>query len=537
MPRARAVAAAAVLAAAGCGGSHVAPPQVRTAGNGTLTLNVRVPVRGASAQGTRSAKYVSSATQSISVADASGPTSAFDVGPTAPGCTAANGTVDCAFTLILPLQYQTLTVSAYDGAVVNGASQGKVLSTITSSVLISEAQANAFNVVLGGVVADVSLSVGTLTYWDRSTTNVTVVAKDPDGYTIVGPYSTPIAVSCSACTGALLDPYAPAQLTDSSQTPDVISTFGEILSGSVTATVSGSAVTKSVPLTGVIQSGTFLLGTAYLSSGKWFGAVNVSTPIERLKQPMVVELQGFSNGTSEIEGVAFAPNGNVYVANAGSMSVTVHAPGTQNMDGPTSTFALPAGSAAPTAIAADASRIYVLTAGSIEILSANGALLSTIAGSDTQLSGASSIALDASSIYVANRTGNSVAVFPLSASGDAVPVQIAGATTGLSGPRGITIDGTTIYVANTGAANVLAFPVTASGNATPSRTLGGSAAGMVTPYALGFDVSGNLFVADAGINRVLLLPGARAGTPGTTTQILVDGNSVQEGTGMSVWPH
>lgn len=505
-----------------------------------MTLNLRVPARPAASHGARAPRYLSPATQSISVSDGTGSPSAFTVGPSAPGCSASGGAVACAFTLTMGLGQRTVTVDARDQPVSGGVAQGTVVSTVAAQLFVSEGQANAFNVVLGGVVADMTLSVGTLLFWNRSSATVSVVAKDPDGYVISGRYAAPIIVTYTGNNHVVLDPYAPTTLTDSSQVPDVISTFGETLSGTVTATVTngGTTVTRSVPLTGTIQSTTFALSNRYNSSGTWYGAVDISTPIDRAGQPNVVIPKQFYGGTSKIEGVAFDASGNVIVANAGSMSVTVHAPGTTFTNGPVTSFPLPPGSAVPTAVAVDATRIYVLTADAIEVLTkSNGSLVATVSGSSTALSGASSLAVDATSIYVANQTSSSIGVFPLSANGNVAPAVIGGAATGLSAPRGITVDGNSIWVANTGAADVRAFAKSASGNVAPARVLGGAAAGMNTPYALGFDVGGNLYVADAGANKVLLLPAARQGPPGATQQIAVTGNDVVNGTGMSVWPN
>ena len=539
----RALATAALVAASGCGGAGSATPpapQQRAQGHALVTLSLRVPARPATAHGARAPRYLSPATESLGVANDAGAAFAFNVGPAAPGCAASGGSFTCTFTLSLALGSQMITVDAHDQPVSDGAARGAVLSTVTTQIFAYEGQANALNVVLGGVVSDMSLAVAPVLFWDRSSANVSVVAKDPDGYIIAGRYAAPITVTYAGNNHVVLDPYAPSTLTDSSQIPDVVSSFGGTLSGTVTATVTngGTTITRSVPLTGTVQSMTFALGNTFSQNGAWYGGVSISTPIDRVRQPMVVIPLQFYGGTNKIEGVAFDSAGNVVVANAGSMSITVHAPGTTQTEAPVKSFALPGGSAAPTAVATDATHIYVLTANAVEVLSAaDGSLIATVSGDSTALSGASSIAVDATSMFVANQTTSSIAIFPLSASGNVAPTLVAGASTGLSAPRGIAADGNSIWVANTGAADVRAFAKSASGNVAPARILGGSGAGMSTPYALGFDVNGNLYVADAGINRVLMLPGARQGTPGATQQISVTGNNVVNGTGMSVWPN
>lgn len=175
----------------------------------------------------------------------------------------------------LPLSQQTLTVAAYDQPVAGGAAQGKILSTITTQVVIVEGRANALNVVLGGIVADLFVSVPPLTFWNYSTVKITLTAKDPDGYTIAGAYAAPIVVMYSGSNSVVLDQYAPTSLTDSSQVPDLVSAFGGTIGpATLTAMVTngGSTVTPTAPVTGVIQSGTFALSNTYSSGGNEYGA-------------------------------------------------------------------------------------------------------------------------------------------------------------------------------------------------------------------------------------------------------------------------
>ena len=109
-------------------------------------------------------------------------------------------------------------------------------------------------------------------------------------------YGTPITVTYAGNTFALLDDYAPDPLTDSSQVTDIVSPFGGVVAGTVTAsTASSPAVTKSVPLTGVIQSGTFVLSNTENVSGMQYGAVDISTPIDRAGQPNIVVPPGTSS--------------------------------------------------------------------------------------------------------------------------------------------------------------------------------------------------------------------------------------------------
>ena len=366
-----------------------------------------------------------------------------------------------------------LTVDAHDQPVGGGTARGKLLSTVTTQISVYEGQANALNVVLGGVVADITLSVAPLLFWDRSTANVTVVAKDPDGYVIAGRYAAPIAVTYAGNNHAVLDPYAPTTLTDSSQIPGVVSAFGGTLAGTLTASVTngGATITRSVPLTGSVQSTTFALSNTYDSSGTWYGAVSISTPIDRARQPMVVIPQQFYGGTSKIEGVAFDPSGNVVVANAGSMSVTVHAPGTQNTDAPVKTFALPGGSDAPTAVAADARASTCSPQAPSKCCPLRRQPPRDRLRRRHRAVGRE---LDRRRRHEHLRREPDQQQHRRASrcppTGTSRPALVAGAATGLSAPRGITADGSSVWVANTGAADVRAFAKTASGNVAPART-------------------------------------------------------------------
>src|SRR6266568_518543 len=135
----------------------------------------------------------------------------------------------------------------------------------------------------------------------------------------------------------------------------------------------------------------------------------------------------------------------LYVANAGSISITVYAAGAS-------------GNATPTA---------------------------TIAGGNTGLIFPFGIARDgAGNIYVANEGFiNSIAVYAAGASGNATPTAtIAGGNTGLNNPVGIALDGAgNIYVANENSNSITVYAAGASGNATPTATIAGSNTGLNAP--------------------------------------------------------
>jgi hypothetical protein len=172
-------------------------------------------------------------------------------------------------------------------------------------------------------------------------------------------------------------------------------------------------------------------------------------------------------------GIAVDSNGNLYVANNNTNSVTVYR-------NPASA----SGNAAPTA---------------------------TIAGANTGLINPSGVALDANgNIYVANLGSltlapDTVTVFAAGSNGNVAPIAtITGPATGLNYPTAIALDSSgKLYVANSGTQNggadtVTVYPAGSNGNAQPSATISGAGTGLVTPWGVALDSSGNIYVANDG---------------------------------------
>lgn len=182
-------------------------------------------------------------------------------------------------------------------------------------------------------------------------------------------------------------------------------------------------------------------------------------------------ISGQASGLNTPNGIAYDSAGNLYVANTGSNSITVYAPGAD-------------GDAAP---------------------------IKTLVGPATGLSNPQGVAIDSDdTLYVANTTSQSVEVFNAGwASGDTAPDRvIAGASTSLAGPAVIAVDSLDrIYVSNgafsgPGAQSVVQFAADADGDAAPQRVL----PGLVTPAGIAFDASGNMAVAQTNLNSVSLYP-------------------------------
>jgi sugar lactone lactonase YvrE/cell division septation protein DedD len=237
-----------------------------------------------------------------------------------------------------------------------------------------------------------------------------------------------------------------------------------------------------------------------------------------------------TTGLSYPQGIALDSSGKIYVTDAGDSeasplipaSVFVYPAGSNGNTAPTATISgSNTGLSYPQGIALDSSRnIYVVDENpSVFVYSAgstgNVAPTTTISGDATGLDSPVGIALDSSrNIYVADEgnvscdgTSESVYVYAAGSTGDAVPIAIIGGTdTGLCYPVGIALDSSgNIYVADEGAASVFVYPPLASlptqanyPDVTPIATISGSNTGLISPYGIAFDSSGNIYVADDG---------------------------------------
>src|SRR6266581_3396605 len=181
----------------------------------------------------------------------------------------------------------------------------------------------------------------------------------------------------------------------------------------------------------------------------------------------------------------------LYVANAGSISITVYAAGAS-------------GNATPTA---------------------------TIAGGNTGLIFPFGIARDgAGNIYVANEFSSPsggfgiITVYAAGASGNATPTAtIAGSNTGLNGPfgpYGIALDGGgNIYVTSPSLNSIMVYAAGASGNATPTATIAGGNTGLSFPTGIAFDGGGNIYVTSPHVNSITVYAAGASGNATPTTTI------------------
>jgi hypothetical protein len=167
-------------------------------------------------------------------------------------------------------------------------------------------------------------------------------------------------------------------------------------------------------------------------------------------------------------------------------------------------------------------QLYISTPSSIlhfnnaETATGNVAPVSTITGSNTQLSSPQHLFLDTANdrLYVANQGGSSVLVFDavstLTGTVNQTPTRVlSGAATNLTAPTDVTLDPTNnlLYVANGTSILVFAGASTVSGNTPPVRNINMG----VSIGGLFLDATNNqLYVSDPGDNAVDRLDGASA---------------------------
>jgi hypothetical protein len=211
-----------------------------------------------------------------------------------------------------------------------------------------------------------------------------------------------------------------------------------------------------------------------------------------------------------------SPSRPLYVANSGNNSITIYAAGASGNVAPTATIAgSNTGLNNPVGIALDASgRLYVAQGSAIVVFAAgasgNVAPIATITGSNTGLSNGFFLAIDASgNLYVANHKSrfagtSSVTIYGAGANGNVAPTAtIAGSNTGLVSPYGIASDASgQLYVTNSVSSGILVFAAGASGNVAPSATIAGINTGLLNPTCLEVDASGRLYAADIIYNVV-----------------------------------
>jgi hypothetical protein len=196
-------------ALAGCGGTTTSAPSAqatapaRTTAGAQMTITIPAPLRPAGAH--RGVRYVSSATNSLTVA-AGGNTAVVPLTTSSPGCaTAQNGSRTCVVQLALPVgQNVAFTVSTFASA--DGS--GPALSIAVATTTVVAAQANPIDLTLNAVVGSLQVNLSPAAFnppGQASSATVNVNVLDPASQIIVVGANNLVDASDSPVTITLSD--------------------------------------------------------------------------------------------------------------------------------------------------------------------------------------------------------------------------------------------------------------------------------------------------------------------------------------------
>ncbi len=172
----------------------------------------------------------------------------------------------------------------------------------------------------------------------------------------------------------------------------------------------------------------------------------------------------------------------------------------------------------------------------------NAAPALTIGGSATTMGAISGIAVDSSlNIYVSNcsntstncSTGtSSILIFPNQSGNIAPKATITNAS--LSGPRGIGFDGSgNLWVANAGNASVTVFSTPAT-TPTLKYQIQGAATGLQTPSDVIIDAQGNIYVSDSTANAIFIFGNLASGNAAPIREIVGSNTGLNGPSGMAL---
>ncbi len=246
-----------VVAACSGGGGRLVPATQNTAApakaaaNASFTIHVPSKTAGTSAK----PQYVSPSTTQVSISVNGGAAVVAPLSPTASGCTSASNGFTCTVIVAAPVGTDTFVISLLDA-------DSNVLSTLSVSESVASGAANNFGIVLGGVVASLTLTLATSSPVANGSAQqiaLTVNGLDADGNVIAGPgnYNAPITITDSDTSGTTSlsvggsTPATTISVTAPGSSVTVNYTGAALPSGATfTASVSGTSVTpESVKLT------------------------------------------------------------------------------------------------------------------------------------------------------------------------------------------------------------------------------------------------------------------------------------------------
>ncbi len=237
----------------------------------------------------------------------------------------------------------------------------------------------------------------------------------------------------------------------------------------------------------------------------------IAGPAPWLLFALAIAIAGVAGGGRSVRAAAAGTAVTIYVANEGSNSIAIYAPGSSGNADPSGTITgAHTQLSFPVGVCVDPSgdiyAVNVLATSGPSITeyssapSGQTAPLTMISGSNAMLSVPFGVALDpALNVYVTNSGNNTVTEYLAGANNNIAPTNIIGGTmTKLGQPNGIAIDQSgNIYVTNAQLSSVAEFAPDSSGNVAPSALISGDQTGLDNPVGIALDSAGNIYVSNA----------------------------------------
>jgi hypothetical protein len=477
-----------------------------------VTLTITVPRQTGASSTARRPDYVSTATQSVAVTPGTAPKQLFAIAQSAPGCTSANGTLTCVFSVSAAVgQDEAIVISTF----ANAAGTGTPLSTATVIANVVAGRSNPIAATLGGVVASVSVTLAPdkLIPGTAATVAVTVDALDAAGKTIVGPggyvdaNGNPVTIALSDSDSAYTKL---SQTSITKPTSGITLHYGGCGNETNVTNVSVAATAGTIPNT----PGTAAIAkTQFIYLANFSGGNITEYPVcANGNSPPARTLTGPFSGFLGLE--AIDAQGYLYVVESndsgGPSYVDVYAPQANGNAAPVRTIGTP--TFHPFALSIDNVRheLYVSdqASGGVDVFAsgpspASGStVLRTIAGSNTTISNPyyenSSVAFDPiSKEIIFGNSGNKFLTFAQCAglpSCNEAPVRSLDFYPYF--PQGSLVDPVTedYYVVDDGDSSLNIFAPGASGSDAPIRRIVGS--NLPGAQSVDLDAGGNAYVSN-----------------------------------------